>query len=283
MTFTDHAARRPPLGEQIRALEVEGFAVLPGLLDPAALAAARAGFARLEPMRTRFSDRQWFVPSVQWSGCAEVVALIAHPPALAFLRAALGDEIVCTNASYARTDPGYPGMPLHSDVQPYGSKLFGPIASVPVSVRVLYYLDDLTESRAPLRVVPSSHLSLHRDATPYRRHRSHPDEVVITCPAGTAVVLHGRLFHGVGANTSPESRAVYTIAYRPAWAGPARRVPPHEPEKLAGLPREVRALLASPNKRAADDRIPIAKGDDSASALGLGPSRWRRDGGRGAP
>ena len=45
-------------------------------------------------------------------------------------------------------EPGYPGMSLHADCQPYGSDLFGPLASVPVSLRVLYYLHELTPERS---------------------------------------------------------------------------------------------------------------------------------------
>lgn len=259
--------------ERVRRLEVEGYVLLPGLLDASHLVALRSAFASLTPRPVGASRQLWSVPAVQWSGCAPAVLLIAYPPMLAFLRAALGEDIVCMNASYARTDPGYPGMPLHSDTQPYGSELFGPLASVPVSVRVLYYLDDLTPERAPLRLLPYSHLSLHADAQPYRRHRSHPDEVLLTCEAGSAVVIHGRLFHAVGANTAAGSRAVYTISYRPGWAGPARRVPPHDPEKLAGLPPEVRHLFGRPNRRGVDYRIPTQRA--GTRARGLGASRWR--------
>lgn len=274
MKLDDRDWSRLSLPEKIRCLEVEGCVVLPDLIDDAGLATLRAALAALEPQPIRPGSQLWYVPAVQWSACAPAVALIAHPPALAFLRAVLGDEVTCMNASYARTDPGYPGMPLHADCAPYGSALFGPIASVPISVRFFYYLDDLTPERAPLRVLPYSHLSLHRDATPYRRHRAHPEEVTITCRAGTAVVLHGRLFHAAGANRDVVSRALYTISYRPSWAGPVWRVPPHDRDKLAQLPPAVRALFGSPNGRRADPRVPIAPGEASAAARGLGPGRW---------
>jgi hypothetical protein len=78
-----------------------------------------------------------------------------------FLRALFGDEIVFMTYGYARSEPGHPGISLHTDGQPYGSRIFGYEGSCPCHVRVLYYLDDLTTEVSPFRVVPRSHLSMH--------------------------------------------------------------------------------------------------------------------------
>ena len=55
---------------------------------------------------------------------------------------------------------------MHTDGQPHGSDLFGYEGSCPRLLRVLYYLDELTEARAPFRLIPRSHLSFHADASP---------------------------------------------------------------------------------------------------------------------
>ena len=89
-------------------------------------------------------------------------------------------------------------MPLHTDSHPYGSSILGARATSPVLVRILCYLDDLTPERAPLRVVPSSHLSLHRDAQPYQRYAGHPEEIRLTCQAEDAIAINQRVFHGAG-------------------------------------------------------------------------------------
>ena len=86
---------------------------------------------------------------------------------------------------YARSEPGHPGISLHADGQPYGSKIFGFEGSCPVLIRVLYYLDDLIPEVSPFRVVPRSHLCLHADANPYTRYESHPEEVMVPCKAGS--------------------------------------------------------------------------------------------------
>ena len=194
---------------------------------------------------------------------------------LGFLTRVLGDEIVCMSSTYARYDPGYPGMPLHTDIQPYGSKLFGPLASVPVSLRVFYFLDGLTAERSPLCYVPSSHLCLHAAANPYQQIRSHPEAIAVHCPAGSAVVINPRIFHAVGANRSGSVRSVYTVSYRPLWAGPQKRVPPHDRARLAALSETVRLLFRPPNTRRAADRLPLL---DDGEMPPLGPRRWS-DGG----
>ena len=61
-----------------------------------------------------------------------------------FLTELFGDDLICTSYGYSVSDPGHPGIAIHTDSQPYGSTMFGGQASSPCLVRVLYYLDDLT-------------------------------------------------------------------------------------------------------------------------------------------
>ena len=87
-------------------------------------------------------------------------------------------------SAYQLGEPGHPGIAIHTDAQPYGSRIFGSLASSPVLMRVLYYLDDLTPECSPFKVVPRSHLSVHVDANPYNRFLRHDEEVMVTCDAG---------------------------------------------------------------------------------------------------
>jgi Phytanoyl-CoA dioxygenase (PhyH) len=185
-----------------------------------------------------------------------------------------GDEVVCLSVSYSRSDPGYPGMALHTDSHPYGSNILGLRGSSPILVRALIYLDDLTEDRAPLRVVPSSHLSLHADAIPYRRYAWHPAEIALTCRAGDAILMNQRLFHAAGANRSRTSRALLAISYRPAWAGPPVPGPEYEPELLDRLPPSARARFADQNRRLADTTIVNWSPELPVGGTGLSPARW---------
>jgi len=69
-----------------------------------------------------------------------------------------------------------------------------------------------------------------------RIHKSHPDEEIITCKSGTAVVINQKVFHGNGHNTSNEVRSMIAVAYRPAWAGPIDTVEDWPLEKVNTLP-----------------------------------------------
>ncbi|MBC6478982.1 MAG: phytanoyl-CoA dioxygenase family protein [Hormoscilla sp. GM7CHS1pb] len=165
-------------------------------------------------------------------------------------------------------------MAIHTDSQPYGSEIFGMQSSAPRLVRVLYYLDDLTPQCAPLKVIPFSHLCLHSDANPYKRYESHPEELMLTCKAGSAVVINQKLFHGVFPNHSKNSRELFAVSYRPAWAGPIVDVPDNDPEKLAQLPDTVRPLFKSLNTRNIDFYAKNRTDNMPKEASGLSLSRW---------
>jgi ectoine hydroxylase-related dioxygenase (phytanoyl-CoA dioxygenase family) len=260
-------------GQQIQSLEVEGYVVLPDLLTADQVAALKAETALLETTAADYSIHQRGCPAVQFAGGA-ITDLIAHRPTIDFLEQLFGKDIVMMSYGYARSEPGHPGISLHADGQPYGSAIFGMQGSVPWMVRVLYYLDDLTAEVSPFRVVPRSHLSMHDDANPYRRFTSHPEEMVVTVKAGSAILINHRVFHGNCPNSGDWAREMLAIAYRPAWAGPQSDVEAWNPEQLARLPEEVQQLMTDRNQRRWDfdgGNKPPGMADD---AKGMNPSRW---------
>jgi ectoine hydroxylase-related dioxygenase (phytanoyl-CoA dioxygenase family) len=263
-------------GKTIKALEVEGYSVLTALLDRELAVRLRTELEALPLRCSSYTDKQWFAHNLQWARCPSVWDLIRNPAALAFLLRLFGDEAVCVSVSYSRSDPGYPGMPLHTDSHPYGSNILAGAGTPPVLVRLLYYLDPLTCDRAPLRVVPYSHLSLHYDAMPYTRFPAHPDERVITCDAGDAVVINQRVFHGAGANRADTSRSLVAVSYRPAWARPTIPVPEPLAEDLGPLPEDVRRLVDRPNRGVGDTNIVNWREGMPDGGDGAGPRRWNR-------
>jgi ectoine hydroxylase-related dioxygenase (phytanoyl-CoA dioxygenase family) len=263
------------LGERIRQIEMEGYLVLPGLLLPDHIARLKEETARFETRAVDYSVHQQIRPQVQFVG-GLVTDLIAHPPTISFLRELFGEEIIFMSYAYARSEPGHPGISLHTDGQPYGSQIFGFEGSCPYLVRVLYYLDDLTPEVSPFRVVPRSHLAMHADANPYRRYESHPEEVMVPVKAGSAVLINHRVFHGNLPNTGSRAREMLAIAYRPAWAGPVSEVSCWDPADLDALPSAVRILFADRNTR----HWEFAGGNKPANmarvAPGMNPSRWEK-------
>lgn len=264
------------LGQQIYQLEVEGYLVLPDLLTPAQIAQLKQATQQLNTLGLDYSDKQQVRPKVQFVGGA-ITDLIAHPPTIAFLETLFGDEIVFMSYAYARSEPGHPGISLHTDGQPYGSQIFGYEGSCPFLVRVLYYLDDLTPAIAPFRVVPRSHLSFHADANPYKRYAAHPEEVMVTAKAGSAVLINHKVFHGNFPNVGDRPREMLAIAYRPAWAGPVvQQVEAWHADDLAKLPEAVRRFFIDRNVRHWDFGGGNKPANMASDAPGINPSRWGR-------
>ena len=264
------------LGERIYQLEVEGYLVLPGLLTGDHIAVLKQQTAGFETRGTDYSDKQRIKKDLQWEG-GKVAKLIAHTPTLKFLKALFGEEIICMQYTYARSEPGHPGISLHTDGQPYGSEIFGYEGSCPFLVRVLYYLDDLTPEVSPFRVVPRSQLSMHADANPYKRYESHPEEVMVPVKAGGAVLINHRVFHGNFPNTGDRAREMLAIAYRPGWAGPIDKVEEWDTNKIAAMPEDVRVLCGDRNIRHWDFGGGNKPANMKSEAPGINPSRWERN------
>ena len=263
-------------GERIRCLELEGYLVLPGLLAPEQIAAIGAELAALPLTATDYSPHKQTADDLLGRDMPHTMATIALPPTVAFLERLFGDEVLCTSVSYQLCEPGHPGIAIHTDALPYGSRASGNLSS-PVLMRVLYYLDDLTPECSPFKVVPRSHLSVHADANPYNRFLRHAEEVMVTCTAGSAVVINQKVFHGNYPNFSTRDRRMLAISYRPAWAGPVTEVAPWHPDQLATLPPEARRLFRDPNTRRIDLDVQNRPRDLDGNGAGIAPSRWNAD------
>jgi len=263
------------IGERIAMVEREGYAVIPDLLDQAHLERLRGEASKFDTTPVDYSDKQRGRRAIEFTGGA-ITELIAHQPTIVFLKELFGDEVIFMSYTYARSEPGHPGISLHTDGQPYGSQIFGYEGSCPCVVRVLYYLDDLTPEVSPFRVVPRSHLSMHRDANPYRRYVDHPGQVMVTATAGSAVFLNHRVFHGNFPNTGTRARQMLAIAYRPGWAGPQKEVSTWTDSQLASLPVSVRPFFADRNTRHWDFGGANKPDDMPSVAPGIDPSRWER-------
>lgn len=260
--------------EQVRSLELDGYVVIPDLLSAALVDEIGRELAQLPTTAVDYSEHQRGYSAVQWTDSPQAVGVIALPAMVDFLSDVLGDELICSSCGYAVSQPGHPGIAIHTDSQPYGSGIFGVQASSPCLVRVLYYLDDLTPECSPFKVIPRSHLSLHSDANPYKRYLSHDGEVMVTCKAGSAVVINQKVFHANYPNYSDRDRRMLAVAYRPAWAGPIAEVPDHPPEKVAQLPERVRQFFRSLNTRDVEYDLPNRPDNMTRSAVGIAPGRW---------
>ena len=263
------------LGQQIQHFEVEGYVVLPDLLDADLMHQIKAEMADA-PMQTKdYSDAQTYCLEPQWRSEA-VAKLIALPPMIEFLEVLLGPQIVFTRGLFTRTLAGSPPISLHTDGQPFGSSIFGYEGSSPRLLRVLYYLDDLTPDRAPFRLVPRSHLSFHAEANPYVRYEHHPGEITLCPKAGTALVIPINVFHGTHPNRDREQRTLVQLGYRPAWAGPIKPMEEWDEAVVAAAPPQTKRFLQSPNTTGLEWEQPHKPKGMKTDAPAVDPRRWER-------
>ena len=263
------------IGEILYNIEVEGYAVIPDLLSLEHIANLKERTSKLETRAVDYSINQQTRSHLEFEG-GVITDLIAHPPTLNMLAELFGDCVIFTSFSYARSEPGHPGISLHTDGQPYGSQIFGYEGSCPVLIRVLYYLDDLTSEVSPFRVVPRSHISIHAESNPYLRYSSHPEEVMVLAKAGSAVFLNHKVFHGNFPNVGDHPREMLAVGYRPAYAGPISYVDPWDPDDLEQLPENIRPLFGDPNTRKWSFHGGNKPTDMKSEAHGIAPSRWKR-------
>jgi ectoine hydroxylase-related dioxygenase (phytanoyl-CoA dioxygenase family) len=269
---TDFSTMTRP--EQIRHLEVEGYLVLPSILDADMVARIKSELADAEMSHTSYSVNQTRgVEQPQWISPA-AAELIGYPPLIDFMTDLMGPEIVFTRGFFQRTLPGSPGISMHTDGQPHGSNLFGYEGSCPRLLRVLFYLDDLTEQRAPFRLIPRSHISFHAEASPYARYTSHPEEITIIVPAGSAVLIPSLLLHGSHPNKDSQPRELLQLGYRPAWAGPIQPVEEWDPALVAAAPEIAKPFLKSLNTTGQNWEQEHKPTGMKSEAPGINPSRW---------
>ncbi|MEE2710905.1 MAG: phytanoyl-CoA dioxygenase family protein [Gemmatimonadota bacterium] len=270
------------MGERIRHIEEEGYLIIPDFVPPDYLAELKAEADMLETVGRDYSERQRGCPNMHLKN-SKLAELIAFKPTIDFLEELLGDDLIFVHSGYDRSEPGTPGISLHTDGQPYGSRIFGYEGSCPITIRVLYYLDDLTLDVSPFRVIPRSHLCIHADANPYKRYESHPEQVVVPCKARSVLFLNHKVFHGTLPNVGDRTRSMLSVAYRPAWAGPIADVDPRDQQELVRLPKSVLPYFGDPNTREYDFGVSNKPNGMGYQAAGMNPSRWNRNSSKSWP
>ena len=260
--------------QQIKHLEVEGYLVIPKVLNQRQINDVKIGMSDAEMLHTDYSSKQTrSVKQPQWHSRA-VAELIGHPIMIDFLNDLMGPEIVFTRGFYQKSLSGCPGISLHTDGQPHGSNFFGYEGSCPRLLRVLYYLDDLTPERAPFRLIPRSHISFHADASPYNRYKWHPEEITIVVPAGSAVIVPSMMIHGSHPNLDESSRELLQFGYRPAWAGPIKNVEEWDESLVSNAPESAKPFLRSLNTTGFKWEQEHKPKGMKTEAIGINPSRW---------
>ena len=124
-----------------------------------------------------------------------------HPRVLAAINHVLGGDLKLSSLNYRAALPRSGLQGLHAD---WG----GAVAPGDYYVcNSIWLLDDFTESNGATRIIPGSQRSgkVPRDvmADP---SQPHPDEILLTAPAGTVVIFNSHTWHGGTLNTTDRPR-----------------------------------------------------------------------------
>jgi ectoine hydroxylase-related dioxygenase (phytanoyl-CoA dioxygenase family) len=225
-------------------LERDGYVVLAGLLDAGWLAELRE---RVEQLYTEEADRAGH-EFKQEPGCRRLANLVnkgevfrrvlSHPGLLGPVARVLGPDFKLSsfNARSANANSSA-AQPLHADMGAVADEHGDWVCNC------LLMLDDFTPTNGATRVVPGTHrlrkLPQEVLADPWAPH---PDEILLTGPAGTAIVYNAHLWHGGTANRSPAPRRALHVFF-------ARRDKPQQQYQKRLLDADLQQSLAPELRR----------------------------------
>jgi ectoine hydroxylase-related dioxygenase (phytanoyl-CoA dioxygenase family) len=229
-----------------RALDEDGFLILPSFMGEMLLAQLREAVGRLFAEEGDAAGAEF----KQEPGCRRLANLIdkaevfreivALPRLLAYVRHVLGPEVKLSSLNARSAEPGAGAQPLHADMAAVADE------RGPWVCNTVWMLDDFTADNGALRVVPGSHClrRLPQDALA-DPSGDHPGQVVVTGSSGTVVVVNAHAWHAGTANRTPHSRtavhAFYCRRDRPQQQYQKRLLRPEVQESLSP---ELRYLLA---------------------------------------
>ncbi len=181
------------------ALDEAGYLILPGVIDAGSVPRLREAFDRacdaegIPPRGTRH-------PRDLLAHDPGFARFLTHPALLASALHVLGRPF---RAGMAGRDPmpGFGQQGLHIDGVDRGP-------STPyLAVTALGMIDDFAPDNGSTRVVPGSHLFRRPPPKPFADPASrHPDQIVVTAPAGSVLVFNAHLWHGGTHNRSTGHR-----------------------------------------------------------------------------
>ena len=198
-------------------VEEQGYCVVPNVLDEAELTSVREAFrAATEEMTRRglvvFDPRLDPNPhNIRVNNLPDMdpvfVELLRHPAVLPIVHALVGEDALVSNFSANVALPGSGSMNIHSDQ--------ALVAPAPWNdcwlMNVIWCLDPVRAENGGTLHIPGSHRYRVRDDVPPIETRELKS---FTAPAGSIIIMDGRLWHTSGVNvTADEQRALLFALY----------------------------------------------------------------------
>jgi len=261
------------------AIEVDGFTILPDVIESALLDEIDETLARLESEL----DARPAANAFEGHATVRIYNLLArdrvfesvpvHAAVLGVIEGVIGRGCLVSSLSSIAIDPGEEAQPLHVD----DAMIRLPRPHVPVICNSMWALTDFTEANGATRLVPGSH---HRDHQP--DFGSHHDSIAAEMGRGSVLVWPGSLWHGGGANATGTRRVGLAMNYCAGW------VRQQENQQL-GIPVEVARRFGPDLRELCGFGVyrgligHIDKQDPAAVVLGPAPSSAPVDGDPDSP
>ena len=125
---------------------------------------------------------------------------VQHPRVMEAMQYLLGEDFTLSSFTTNIIGSGTPDGRLHIDTPL--SALPTPRPSFPLIANSVWFLDDFTLENGATRIVPGSHLRLEDGPEPEVEY----DEMQVTGPKGTVMIINGALWHASAANRTERQR-----------------------------------------------------------------------------
>ena len=207
----------PSLRSEVEQFLKWGYLVKPDVLDAAALDALRSAMDEMAE-RYAFENKEGAPFNDLFHKLFDedkrFHSLMMQRTMFPLIQQVLGTCVSLHSTTGRIVMPGTKDQVWHRDtcwpVDPDGT----PIGAIPSQINTIYYLDDVDPETGPTVVLPGSHKSMHRGPDGFVRF---PDEVRITCKAGTCALVNNYLLHRGSANTSQRRRRTILICFQNSW------------------------------------------------------------------
>ena len=199
-TYDLHDADR-----MLEAMHVDGFVLIPRVLQPTEIQIARDRIDRLTPIGWDFTGitdhyKNVFNRDPFWLSFLDREAVID------LAERALGSDCHIIGETAWRSHPGHRGVELHLDYLP----MEWPAPGVPSEIRVPmflctahFYLSPQTDELCPTHVIPGSHKAGRK---PARFDKQWTDRLLqpVLCNAGDVLFFRSDLWHSGSNNRTPD-------------------------------------------------------------------------------
>jgi ectoine hydroxylase-related dioxygenase (phytanoyl-CoA dioxygenase family) len=201
--------------DRLVKMQADGFVLIPAVLQPPEIAAARDRIDHLEPIHWDFTGptdhyKNVFNRDPFW------LSFLDRDGVIDLAEASLGTDCHIIGETAWRSHPGHRGVGLHLDYLP----MQWPEPGVPNGIHVPMflctahcYLSPQTEDLCPTHVVPGSHRAGRKPLPNEREWNGQPARPVL-CNAGDVLFFRSDLWHSGSENrTADQTRYLVQVHY----------------------------------------------------------------------